>query len=488
MKKKNKGNNKNIMKIIKILTITLAIALISMISFVGIFKQKENKIENDVKDYSYAMDLKGARSIKLKVNTESKEIIKDADGKIIEKATDEEIQQKGYKKEEVKNNSDEVLTKENYEKVEKIIEKRMKSLEVGNYEINTNKTTGEININIPEDEKTDKIVENLNTIGKFEIIDKESNEVLIDNNNIKKADVLYNKTSSGTNIYLEIEFNKEGKKKLEDISKTYVKNENTTTNTTEENTTGEETNTTEENATNTEKEKQITMKIDDEEIMTTSFEEPITTGKIQLSVGSSSTDVDSLQKYAEQAKNISTVLDSGNLPIKYDVERNEYVLSDITENNITILKIVIAVIIVIGIILLIIKYKINGLLAGISYIGLTAIYMLIVRYTNVIISIESIFGIILTLILNYIFITMLVDKIKEKNKAKKENAINSSTKETYKEFFMRIIPICIIVIAFCFIKWIPISSFGMITFWGITIILIYNVVITRILLQIKAQE
>ena len=48
----------------------------------------------------------------------------------------------------------------------------------------------------------------------------------------------------------------------------------------------EATNTTTEGSSDTTKtEKKITMKIDDQEIMSTSFDEPITTGKIQLSVG-----------------------------------------------------------------------------------------------------------------------------------------------------------------------------------------------------------
>ena len=59
------------MKTVKILTITLLVILISMISFVGIYQKNKNKMENKVKDYSYSMSLNGARTIKLKVNTES---------------------------------------------------------------------------------------------------------------------------------------------------------------------------------------------------------------------------------------------------------------------------------------------------------------------------------------------------------------------------------------------------------------------------------
>ena len=505
MKKENrKTNNKNVINTVKILTIILLIILVSIVSFFGIYKQETNQMSNIVKGYSYAMDINGARNIKLTVNTDKEEVIKDKDGNVIEEATDEEIEQNGYTKEEVPNNGDEILTEENYNQSKKVIEKRLKSLGIENYNISLNTKTGEINIEIPENTKADTVVGNINTVGKFEIIDSETKEVLLDNNAIKSSDILYNSTSSGTTVYLEIAFNKEGKNKLEEISKTYVSvEEDSTEEVTTEDTTNEvttETNTVEETIETTQvteetteeetatTEKTITMKIDDEEIMTTSFDEPITTGKIQLSVGSATTDTSTLEDYISQVQNVSTVLESGKLPIKYDIQKNEYILSNITEKDLANIAIVIAIIVVIGIIVITVKYKTNGLLAGFSYVGLAAVYMLLVRYANVTISIESIFGIITMLLLNYIFTIMLLKNINKISKEKKENVINKSTVETYAKFFVRIIPICIMVVAFCFVKWVPISSFGMISFWGLVLIAVYNAVITRSLLKMKAEN
>ena len=282
------------------------------------------------------------------------------------------------------------------------------------------------------------------------------------------------------------------KNKLEEISKTYVKSENNTT----ENTTSEDTNSTEEKENNTEEtnttsenskstEKKITMKIDDDEIMSTSFDEAITTGKIQLSVGQASTDSSTVQGYVKQAQNVATVLDTGKLPVKYDVEKNQYVLSNISKQDLIYVAIAMAVVTIIGIIVLIVKYKTNGLLAGISYIGLSALYLIVIRYTNVTISIDSIFAIGIILILNYIFIYMLLSNIRKMNDSKIENVVGKSVSETYKKFFMRIIPICVVVITFCFASWIPMNSFGMTAFWGIAIIAIYNAIITNGLLRIK---
>ena len=458
MKKENK-KNKNVMKTIKIITIILLIVLISMIGFFGIYKQNKNQMSNIVKDYTYAMDINGARTLKLTLNSE---------------------------------NEDDVKTAENYETAKTIIEKRLKKLDVQEYKVGVNEETGEIIVQIPENTQTDEIVSNLTTVGKFEIIDSETNDVLLDNSSIKSSKVLYNTTQSGTSVYLEIAFDKNGKNKLEEISKTYVKSENNTT----ENTTAEDTNSTEENKNNTEEtnttsedststEKKITMKIDDDEIMSTSFDEAITTGKMQLSVGQASTDSSTVQGYVKQAQNVATVLDSGKLPVKYDIEKNQYLLSNISKQNLVYVAIAMAVVAIIGIIVLIVKYKTNGLLAGISYIGLSALYLIAIRYTNVTISIDSIFAIGIILILNYIFTNMLLSNIRKMNDSKVENAVGKSVSETYKKFFMRIIPICVVVITFCFANWIPMNSFGMTAFWGIVIIAIYNAIITNGLLRIK---
>ena len=454
MKKQNKKNEK-IMKKIKIITISLLIVLVSMIGFFGIYKQNKNQMSNVVKDYTYAMDLNGARTIKLTLNTD---------------------------------NSDEVKTEENYKTAKEIIEKRLKKLGAEEYKVNVNNENGEITVQIPEDLNTDTIVSNLTTVGKFEILDSETKDVLLDNNSIESSKVLYNRATSGTSVYLEIAFNKDGKNKLEEISKTYVKTEN---NTTDENNTEATENTNETNTENTtsekssKTEKKISLKIDDSELMSTTFDEPITSGKIQLSVGKATTDSTTLKGYVEQAQNVATVLDSGKLPVKYDMKKNQYILSSITEQDLTYVAVTIAIIAIIAIIVLIIKYKTNGLVAGIAYTGLAALYLLLIRYTNVVISIDSIFAITMMLAFNYIFTIILLSNIKKMKAENVENAVQKSVKETYKKFFSRIIPVCILAIVFCFIKWTPINSFGMITFWGIVIIAIYNATITNLLFRIK---
>lgn len=293
------------MKIIKISTITLAIILITMIAFFGIYKPVQNRMENQIKENAYAMDLKGSRIVRLTVNTGLAKTIKDAEGKVVtdsDNLTDEELTQKGYTKEETPYNSEEVKNAENYKVSQKVIETRLRKLGVKNYIIKVDEQLGDIVIELPENSETDTIINNINTTGKFEIVDTQTGEVLMNNGAIKLAKVLYgsnnNTVNNGTTVYLDIEFNKEGRKKLEEISNAYKKVEKTegqeNTTSTEQNNSTEENNTTQEE---NEKEKTITMKIDNEEIMTTSFDEAIKTGKLQLSIGSSTKDTKTLQGY-----------------------------------------------------------------------------------------------------------------------------------------------------------------------------------------------
>lgn len=473
------------MKKVKLITIILVIALVTMVAFGGVYFKKQNRMENKVKEYSYAMDLDGSRNIKLAVDTSKETTIKDSEGNKVEDAdnlTDEEISEKGYTKEETSKNDESVLNLENYKKSKEIIEKRLKELNANNYTIKLNEETGDIMLELTENDSTDAIISNLGTTGKFEIIDSDTKEVLMNNDDIKTAKVMYGSnsstTSSGTNVYLDIEFTKDGSKKLEDISNKYVKTETNSTNDESQN---------EETQNNT-TEKKITMQIDGEDIMSTSFEEPIKTGKLQLSVGTASTDSKTIQEYASRASNMATVLDTGKMPVKYNVDENEYISSDITNNELKILAYVGLAIIAAALVVLIIRHKSLGALSAVSYIGLVSVLVLIIRYANVVLSIEGIFGIAIVLMLNYIFVSKILGKLKGKSEKVDKEKVKQSIKETYKEFFITIIPICITVIVFCFIKWTPISSFGMVMFWGITLIAIYNYIITSNLLKIKAEK
>jgi len=434
---------------LKIAFIILVIILISIISFVGIYTQQKKSMVNILADYKLGMDLKGSRVVTTEVNKENETIYYDKDGKIVEEET------KGGSKKEIPINSKESLTKENYIKTKEIIEKRLKEYGVSEYLIRQDEKTGKLTIQIPEDNNTDLAIQYISTVGKFTVVG-ENDEVLLDNSNIKSAKVGYNTTETGTTVYLNIEFKKDCIEKLKEISNTYVKSTDAE---------GKDTS------------KKITMKLDDTELVSTSFEEEITNGTLSISIGSASTSNDTINSYIKEATNLAILLDNGELPITYELEQNRYVSSDIETRDLVIAALVTGIIVLIGIIILSVIYKKAGILVGIANIGYIAVLLILIRYTNVIITTEGLFGVLISMVLNYIFSIYLLKEVKQETE---------DTKKAYNKTIIAmlfiLIPALVVGITSCFANWMPIYSFGEIIFWGILTIFVYNTVLTRTLL------
>lgn len=484
---------------LKVITIILLILLTTMVAVFGVYNKVQNRLENGVKDYDYAIDLKGARVVTLKLDDSTTKTIKDSEGNVIEDATEEDIEQNGYTTEEVPVNSEDKLNEENYNLVKTIIEGRLKKLYVNEYEVRVNRGNGQILVKLPENDKTDDIISNLTTVGKFEIIDTDTEEVLLTNDDIKTSGALRSSTSTGVSIYFSIEFNDEGKQKLEEISKTYVpvteesseeisEKEGTKEVTVQEEGTTEVTVDSKDASSETSnKEKTVTMKVDDTEIMSTSFDEPITDGKLYLSIGQTTTDVDSLNDYLEQARDMSSILSNKNMPLTYKQVGNIYIASAVNDSITNIVLIGITVISVLILVIFVVRFKLKGLLATCSYIGAISLLMLIIRYTNVMLSTEGIAGIFAISILNFIFVNKILTSLKNKKEDKKaepKHLINMAIKD----ITIKIIPLFIMAIIFTFISWVPTSSFGMVMFWGLTIIVLYNLFITKSLLKDGKQK
>lgn len=441
---------------LKLVLIIAIIILLSMIGFIGIYVQNKNSIENILPEYLFGMELKGYRKIVLNVSSE----------------TETDLETNDESSEQQLINDESIKTEENYKKVKEIIEKRLNKMNLEEYYVRQDLTTGNIIVQVPEDEKTDNIVAQLQLQGKFEIVDNETNEVLMTNDDIKEVKAGYGSTSYGTSVYLSIEFNKGGKEKFKNITNTYTEvaeNEDET----QEQANEVETEETEE-ATTEEHTKEIAIKVDDSTLLTTHFDEEISNGILQLSVGSSSNSTnEELQEYYEQANSMAALLDSGKMPIVYEIEQNKYVQSDITNQEIVIAAALGIVALTILMIVMIIKNKEKGILASISLIGYIAVLTIVLRYTNVIISIEGISAIIFSIILEYVFL---------------QSALNKKQQEfwnVYVKYIWTLIPIAVISVVFALATWLPISSFGMVMFWGIVVKFIWNAIITRNILNIK---
>ena len=448
------------MKALKRTLIILVIILLAL-SFGGIFIQKTKFVENILPEFKLGAELSGTRNIGLVVSTATDTIIYDKDGNVVEKEGE------GTTKQEVPVNPTETLTEENYRLAKEVIEKRLNSIKavdanlnvkkaVDYYEIKQNEQNGNIVVKIPENSDTDMVLQYMAIKGTFNVVD-EQNNVLMNNSDIKKAQVVYNSTDSGISVYLTIQFNKEGTQKLKDISNTFIK-------TTDEE--GKETT------------KKISIKIDNTTVLSTYFSEEISTGMIQLTFGTASSKSEDLRNYVQEANNLATLLNTGNLPIAYTVDENRYILPDISNETFFVPAIIVLSIMVIAVLFLIIKYRVKGILGALSFTGYIASLLIIIRLTNVVVSIEGMVGILISIALNYVFIVYLLN-------GKKKEEQEFTYKQGFINFLFVLIPIAVTTIIFSFISWIPIYSFGMTMFWGIVLIMLYNVILTKPLLFTK---
>ena len=464
MKKTSKKTN-----VLKVILTIVIVILLCMVSFFGVYVKKNGTYSNAVKDYNLAMELEGSRQVILKPDESTEKVTKDSDGNVVENAKEDEIKEKGYTTEETPVNSEDVLNKENFDKVKNIISKRLEDYKFDEYQIKEDTDNGNIVLELAENDDTDTVLSVINQQGKFEIKDSESKEVLMDNSMIKDSKVLYNNTTSGTSVYLSIEFTKEGKAKLEQISKDYatVKNSSDNSNSDSTDSSSEESTT----------QKKIAMEIDGQTMVTTSFDDPITNGELQLTVGSSSKDSETLQKSIKQARSTATVLSTGKMPVKYTADTNKYIKENISDKEIKIVAITTTIAIALASIVLIVKYKLKGFLSAILSIGFIAVSLLIIRYTNVYISIAGLIGIATIAIINYL---LQFNILKNEKKSEEEKV---SIWKVYSKFLFNILPIFIISLIFSFATSVLLNSFGMIVFWGILITFLYNIIFTNNILK-----
>lgn len=445
-------------KKLNVVLIILIIILLSIISFIGIFYQNKNKMKNYIKEYNLGTDLKGYRKVILEVDSSYEE------------------------------NTDELKNYDNYVKSANIIKDRLNSMKITDYSVMCDESTGKIEINLPENTQTDYILADITQKGKFEVVDASNNDVLMNNQDIRSTNVRTTKTYSNTEaIYMDINFNSNGVKKFKEITKNYqntVSNEvadTTSENTTENvetnetsNETNEATNETEGTSEEENSAKEISLNIDGTTMMTTNFSEVIDNGVLSLTLGSASSN-DDLKILMYQAESLAAILENDEMPLKYTVTGNMYVSSPIEQNHINILICIGLAIALIMFIVLIIKYKEKGLAISFSSIGFLAVYLLIIRYTNVTLTLEGIFAIAIVFIINYICNIMLLNRIKKN--------VEKSFEEAMRKFSLTIVPIFIFAVVCCFSGWMPIFSFGMVVFWGLIISVIYNFIVTQLFIK-----
>ena len=446
--KKAKQNNKTL-KLLGKISVVVIILLLSLISFAGIYVKDKNAMKNVIPEYKLGTDLYGARNILVKVDDSTTTKKYDSNGNLVENSSDKDENNENITEVEEKVNSDELRTAENYETVKNIIEARLKYMNVEDYLLRFDESTGNISLEVPENSSTDYIAQYTITKGEFKIVDNDTSEVLLSNADLKEAKVQYSTSTSGTTVYLTIEFNKDAVEKLKNISNTYISSTDAEGKTTT---------------------KKVKMTLDDSTIISTYFQEEISTGIIQLSMGTS-TNTSEIQSNIQSASNMAVLLNTEPMPLTYTMETNRFVYSDITAETLKIVIVGLCIVELIMAICMVIKFKKNGLMGVIADIGFTAVLLLAIRYGNVEISLAGIFAIAIAVIVEYIVTGLILN---EYSKKYEKEILIKNIKHLMGRIAICLVPFVVMAVTFALISWEEIASIGMILFWAIIIMIIYN--------------
>lgn len=460
------------LKRIRTIAILLIAILISVIAFVGLYVKEYGVWKNLLPDFKLGMELEGTKELHyvLDDSEEEKEVYVDSDGKYagdvldnnssgtsvsLETENTENTENsesskdiEGYTRETrtIKANEDEAINNVNFETAKNILQKRLETLELYEYNIRQDTVTGEIVVELPDDDKIETEQAMISTVGNIEIIDYQTGLVLIKDSNIKKATML-GSNSEGYQAYLQLDFDKEGTEKLKEISNKYQavtdENGNQTIN-------------------------YISIKMDDQTLAQTYFAEELSTGSIQIRMGSATQNYDEYVEIAKSVTMIADIINQDTMPLSYTLSSDNHIGSIITKDVMKKAEIACAIIIALISLYLIIRYKLEGFKSAILSIGYISLLTIIVRYTNVIITINSLIAFIAVIILNYLFNIKFLKSLKSTNDRK------NSFVQTMKELYLTIMPLCIIAVIFTLMSSVVISSIGMILFWGLFVQAIYG--------------
>ena len=433
-KKVKTSKNEKSMKILNrpILAIVycLTIILISLVAIFGIYVQDKTEMINLLPEYTLGSDLYGRRELLVKPSENAQEALSDEE-------------------------KEEII--ENYIKSKDIITERLKDLKVKYYELKFNEYDGSIRVEVPENDDADYVSEYLTTKGEFKISDNETEDVLLSNKDIKKVQAGTYAGESGTTVYFSIQLKKDAVEKLKEISNTYIKS------------TDDEGN---------ENGKKIKMTLDESTMMTSSFDEEISNGTIQLTMGSSK-DNDKVKEYLNNANRIAILLNHDPLPNTLTMQSNRFVYSYITKDTINVL--VISGAIVLGVISLymIFRYKIEGFVCALANVGLLALLLIVIRYTNVSLTLLGMTGIAIISLVNYLMLMSILKINKTSNLDKNEKQIE--IEDSMIKYFEILIPLGITAIIFALTSWETMISLGTVLFWGIVIMVIYSFITLKVL-------
>lgn len=474
-------------KIIRNVITVLVVIVLSLIAFIGVYVEENGVYKNLIPSFTYGMDIDGTRELRYLLDTtsEEKDVYVDENGNIMgivpdqeETALEDEISldstvENQEEAKDIENNTGykiekrtifvnpEVKTLGDFENTKRIIQERL--AKENNIEYNIRLDTlsnNELVLEVANNEEYVGFVRGMvENVGRLEIIDNETGVILMDNSHIKgaSASVGYAHDEAGnqsneSQVYLTLELTKEGKEKLREISNNYKISYDEAGNDTS---------------------RIISLNIDDITLLQTAFSEEYNQSILQFPMGDATTNNEDLKTIFEDVEMFAKVVDTGRLPLIYNLSSDNYIQSQITKDVLIISVIIFSVALAIVSIIFVVKFKAKGFLGVILNIGYVALLVLVSRYFDIVITLNSSFAFVAGAVLNTVFTYMFLSKIKEGLTSKE------AFKNTFKNIYLSIVPICIIAIIFTCTGNAVVGSIGTVLFWGILIQMLYGLLFVK---------
>ena len=220
--------------------------------------------------------------------------------------------------------------------------------------------------------------------------------------------------------------------------------------------------------------------------MSTSFSEPITNGKLTISMGNETSDSEELNDFINQAQHFATILSNGEMPLTYAIESSDYIQSDLSKVDYQYaLMGIVFLLVILSIIYIVIRYRKLGLLLSLIYIATIALLLIIVRYIKTEVFVETmISALVLVFINTFINCSVLRTIAKDDNKEERSAKLRKEYIKISNLLIIALIP----AIVFTYNVNEAISSIGIVLFWGIVCIVAMNLLFARKLLLLDVKK
>lgn len=450
---------------LKLVLAMLVVVLISLVSFVGVYKGR-----NLLKEYSLGKDFSQRQVASYTVapeentestentenseNSENKENNENAENKententenkennenAENKENSENVENKEEKKEDDKAKDPKEIVKK-YNKAKNIIQKRLEEMEIADYDIRLDEATGNLAIEAPSDIDVSYLSQ-VASNGSVRIMNQTKNETIADNSDLKSVTARLDKTSyTKPVVILTIKFNKNGKKKFAN-AQTVSKDDQ-----------------------GVESQDTFALTVDGQTIYSdegTTFAQSGKNGILELVLGQNE-DEKEVEKRYKDALALVAIMNNGELNVKYNIEGVDIVSTNTSVKSLIVVIIIVAVVLFL---LMFAKHGTNSILPFISLIGLVALDLLTLRYTNVKMTLFTLLGLSVSVVSAY----MVIFKALEGNK---------KYGESFSEVSKLFVPCIIAAIIFIFCPYIQLATLGLGFIWGYLVMAVYSAIITR---------